>query len=296
MYHADMDPMLVTGATGNVGRHLVRHLLDAGVSVRAAVSGPDIQALGAAPGLSTVPFDFTDPATWDGACAGVRTMFLLRPPHLSRPRRQMIPSLQRAKELGVAHVVLLSLQGAEKNRVVPHAALERWLRESGLSWTFVRASFFMQNLTGTHGPDLRERPELVIPAGRGATAFVDAADVAAVAAAAMLDPAAHRGRAWTPTGPEALTYQQVAATLGAELGRTITYRRPGVASYALHARRRLGMPPAMVVVTSAIYTAARLGLAGGLTEDVLTVTGRPPTSLAEFARREVRQGALGPAE
>ena len=71
--------------------------------------------------------------------------------------------------------MLLSLQGAEGNRFVPHAALEAWLRESGLSWTFVRASFFMQNLITTHRSDIRDRDEIMVPAGHGATAFVDAA-------------------------------------------------------------------------------------------------------------------------
>ena len=67
----------------------------------------------------------------------------------------MLPSLEAAKAAGVGHVVLLSLQGAEHNTVVPHHALEVWLRDSGLSWTFVRAAFFMQNITTTHLSDVR---------------------------------------------------------------------------------------------------------------------------------------------
>ena len=219
-------------------------------------------------------------------------MFLLRPPHLSRPRRDLIPALERARDLGVDHVVFLSVQGAGTNRAVPHAVVERWLRGSGLSWTFVRAAFFMQNLTGPIGADIRDRSQIVVPAGRGTTAFVDAADVAAVAATALLDPGTHGGRAWTPTGPEALTYHQVADLLSEELNRPIADARPGTLRYVVHAGRTLRMPPGMIAVTSAIYSAARLGLAAGLTDDVHAVGGRPPTDLRHFLAREHRSGAL----
>jgi uncharacterized protein YbjT (DUF2867 family) len=212
-------------------------------------------------------------------------MFLMRPPQLGNVGRDMVPSLEAARALGVRHMVLLSLQGAQRNKVVPHARLEAWLRDSGLGWTFVRPSFFMENLSTTHASDIRDRDEIMVPAGRGATAFVAAADVGAVAAVALRDPRAHRGRAWTPTGPEALTYDEVAAELTMVLGRPIRYRRPGVVTYARHASSVLGMPRGMVLVTSAIYSAARLGLAGGLTDDVRTVTGRDPTAVADWALR-----------
>lgn len=280
------SPILITGATGNVGRPIVEALVAAGRPVRAAVGPTGLAGLGkqAPPTPDSLVLDFTDPATWPAAYDGVERMFLLRPPHLSKPKTQMLPSLEAAKVAGVRHVVLLSLQGAEGNRFVPHAALESWLRASGLSWTFVRASFFMQNLTTTHLSDIRDRDEIVVPAGRGATAFIDAADVAAVAAAALLDPEQHHNRAWTPTGPAALTYTEIAQTLSDTLGRPIRYDNPGALRYALHARRTLHMPWGMVAVTTAIYTVARLGKADGLTDDVNRVTGRDPISFKEFAQ------------
>ena len=283
-------PVLVTGATGNVGRHVVDELAAAGAPVRAAAGSPqglrglgDTVTLRQHATISPVVLDFTDPATWAAAYAGVEQMFLLRPPQLGRPKTQMLPSLETARAAGVRQVVFVSLQGAEANRFVPHAAIESWLRGSGLSWTFVRASFFMQNLTTTHLSDIRDRDEIMVPAGRGATAFVDTADVGAVAAAALLHPDRHRHRAWTPTGPTALTYAEVAQTLTDTLGRPISYPAPGALRYTLHARRALHMPWGMVAVTTAIYTAARLGKAAGLTDDVEQVTGRAPTSFEAFA-------------
>jgi uncharacterized protein YbjT (DUF2867 family) len=280
---ASAHPILVTGALGNIGRLVVAGLERRGLSVRAADVNPQALAEAFGSPVEAVRFDFTDPTSWPAAFTGVEVMFLMRPPQLSNIARDMVPALEAAKAAGVAHVVLLSLQGAEGNKVVPHAKIEAWLRGSGLRWTFVRPSFFMENLSGTHVSDIRDRDEILVPAGRGATAFVAASDVADVAVVALADPERHAGLAWTPTGPQALTYEQVAETLTRILGRTIFYPRPGALRYAVHAKRVLGMPWAMVGVTTAIYTVARLGRSGGLTDDVRTVTGHEPVAFADWA-------------
>jgi hypothetical protein len=108
----------------------------------------------------------------------------------------------------------------------------------------------------------------------------------AVAAAALLESHTYSNQALTVTGDDALTYDQIAQILSAELGRPIRYAQPGAIRYALHARRRLVMPWGMVFVTLAIYTTARLGVAAGLTQSVRDVLGRDPISFAQFAHRE----------
>lgn len=277
-----MGAILVTGATGNVGSVVVRELVAAGANVRRAVR----PRAGTAPDGGEVAFDFASPGTWASAFDNIDAMLLVRPPAISNVRRELLPAVEFSRDAGVRHVVFLSLQGAETNRIVPHAAVEKWLRASGMTWTFVRPSFFHQNLSTTHASDIRDGDSIVVPAGGGATAFVDAHDVGAVAAAALLDPTAHANRAWTVTGPRALTYYQIAEILTAELGRDIRYTNPGIFTYARHAHRALGMPWGMVAVTTAIYTTARLGLAAGLTRDVRSVLGREPIDFAQFAHRE----------
>ena len=280
------SPVLVTGATGTVGAPLVRALRGAGAPVRAASRHPGRPGPSSGDGgVEHVRFDITDPGTWSAGFTGVETMFLLRPPQVGDVGRDVAPALRAARAIGVRHVVLLSVQGADRLRVVPHARIESWLRGSGMGWTFVRPSFFTQNLAKVHGAQVREHDELLVPAGQGRTAFVDAEDVAAVAAAALLDPGAHAGRAWTPTGPEALTYTEVAEQLGEVVGRTISYRAPGLVEYVRRARA-WGTATSMVAVTSVVYTTARLGIAAGLTDDVRAVTGREPVAVRPVLERE----------
>ncbi|HYO42231.1 MAG TPA: NmrA family NAD(P)-binding protein [Candidatus Limnocylindrales bacterium] len=274
-------PVLVTGAPGNVGTPLVLELLRLGASVR--VAALDVAAARTVFGdeVEVVPFDFADPTT-SGVFDGVERMFLLRPPAIADVDGVMVPALRAAAERGVRHVVFLSIQGAERNRIVPHRKIEDRLRTSGMAWTFVRAAYFMQNLSTTHAPEIREIDEIWVPAGRTSrTAHVDARDVAAVAARALVEDG-HEGMAYTPTGPAALTYDEIATILSAELGRPIRYADPGLPAFWRRLRHR-GLPRAMVGVMLGIYTAARLGLAAGITDDVQRITGRPPIAFAAFA-------------
>jgi uncharacterized protein YbjT (DUF2867 family) len=282
--------ILVTGATGNVGGPLLRELAGASVSVRAGVRRPERVR---APGVQAVRFDVTDPGTYAAALADVRSVFLVRPPQVGDPG-VLVEFLRQAQSAGTRHVVFLSIQGAGRLQFLPHARIEKWLQGSGLAWTSLRASFFDQNLIEVHGPAIRTRSELVMPAGRGRTAFVDAVDVAAVAARVLLEPESHYDRAWTLTGSEALTYGEVAGILTAVLGRQIRYTQPGLAAYLVTAHRRLGLSPPLVAATGMVYTTARLGLAAGLSPDLPTILGRPATTMTEFVRRE--QAAFQPME
>lgn len=273
--------ILVTGAPGNVGTPLVSELLTRGASVR--VAAWDAEAARAAFGdaVEVARFDFTDEATY-AAFDDVDAMFLLRPPQISDVRRTIGPALAAAEGAGVRHVVFLSIQGAERNPVVPHRRIEDVLRASGMTWTFVRAAYFMQNLSTTHAPDIRRRDEIYVPAGRNSrTAHVDARDVAAVAAVALTEPG-HEGRAYVPTGPAALTYDECAEILSDVLGRPIRYADPTPWHYWRRMARR-GVPATMIAVTIGIYTAARFGLAAGLTDDVERLVGRPPTDFRRFS-------------
>lgn len=273
----------VTGAPGNVGTPLVQALLARGARVRVLARRPDHAraALGEAPGLEFGHLEFGNRRTYVSAFRGVDRLFVVRPPQLSQVRRDMVPALDVALGAGVTQMVLLSLQGAEKNPVVPHAQLEKYLMGSGVDYTLLRPSFFMQNLTTTHLPELRHG-EVFVPAGQGRTSFIDVRDIAAVAALVLTEPG-HEGKAYELTGDDTLTYEEVAAKLTAAAGRTIRYANPSPLAFYRRLRAR-GVPAGQLLVMEAIYAAARFGLAGRVTPETARLLGRPPRSFDDFAR------------
>lgn len=271
-----MTTILVTGATGTVGCEVARLLGARGLPVRAALCDPG----GAVPaGVAPVPFDFGRPETYDLALRGVEALFLMRPPAITDTRRYVDPLIAAAREAGVRRVVFLSVLGAERLPVVPHRRIERSLEASGMAHTFLRPSFFMQNLSGVHRADIR-RGHIVVPAGHGATSFVDARDIAAVAALALVEPG-HEGRAYALTGADALDYYRVAEVFTETLGRAVTYADPTIAQFVAQMRRE-GLAPGLVLTMVGIYTTARLGLAAAVTDDVARLLDRPPIALRRF--------------
>lgn len=226
-------------------------------------------------------FDFEDPSTYD-VLAGVRTVFLVRPPAMVRVWTSIVPALDAAENHGVEHVVFLSLLGAEQNPLVPYRWIEWKLRRSDMDETFLRPSFFMQNLATTHRADLRDRDEIYVPAGRGRTSFIDARDVAAIGVRALTE-GNHRNAAYALTGDEALCYAEVAARFSEVLGRDIRYANPSILGF-IRRMRGQGHPWPFVLVMTGIYLTARFGLAATVTDDLERILGRPPTSMRAFIR------------
>lgn len=273
-----METILVTAATGTVGRHVVRSLADRDVDVSAGVRDPESVADEFAAAVETVAFDFTKPETWGPALADVDGVFLVRPPKVARSAIGSF--VDAADRVGVARIAYLSTLGAEKNPLVPHHWIEKRIVDASVDHTLLRASFFMQNLLEVHGADLVERDGVFVPAGRGKTSFVDARDVGAVAAVVLTEPG-HANRTYDVTGPEAIDYHAVADIFSDVLERPITYPAPSLPSFAARLLRR-GEPLGFVALMCVIYSTARLGLAGRVTEDSQRLLGRPPRTMRTF--------------
>ncbi len=278
------DTILLTGVTGNVGRatlaayeaagHPLAHLIGAAPQPEAA------QAELQRPDFQLRALDFQTPTTFPAALAGIQRVFLLRPPQLANAQRDFGPFLQACRDAQVRQVVFLSLQGVENNPFTPHHGIEKLIRELKLPHTFLRPSFFMQNLSTTHRAEIRDRDEIFVPAGGGRTSFVDVRDVGAVAAG-VLTQAPKAAAAHTLTGPKALSYAEVAELLSQALDRSIRYARPGALRFVLR-KRREGLRLNFVLVMTALYTVCRLGWAGAVTPELEQLLGRPATSVATF--------------
>jgi uncharacterized protein YbjT (DUF2867 family) len=273
--------ILVTGATGNVGSDVLRGLLELGVPVRAAVTDVARARTILPENADLVRFDFTDPSSFGPALEGVNRVFLMRPPVMGDPK-VFQPFLEAIRACKIEQVVFLSLLGAQGNPVVPHRKLELVIERLGIPHVFLRPSFFLQNLSTTHLQDILERNDLFVPAGNGRTSFIDARDIAAVAVRALSLPHVVNGGI-DLTGPEALTYSEVAEIFSHVLGRTITYSDPAALRFAREMRSR-GMKSAFVNIMILIYTTNRLGLAARVTKDVERILGRKPLTVKDFVR------------
>ncbi len=260
------------GATGSTGRRVARMLRDAGVSVRHASR------------RGAVRFDWTDQDTWEPATAGADAMYLMAPHELP-----VDPAFVRcAVEQSVRRIVLLSSQGIEVMGDERLLAAERTVRDSGVEWTIVRPDWFNQNFDEGFFRPAVMAGELALPLGELRTAFVDADDIAAVAATALTEDG-HAGRSYEVSGPHALSFEEALEIITRESGRPVRYLG-GDADYRA-AQSAFGMPQNQTEAALAAFAALRESGDGEPTESVREVTGRAPIPFETYAARATAHGA-----
>ncbi|MGB3295968.1 MAG: NmrA family NAD(P)-binding protein [Phormidesmis sp.] len=270
--------ILVTGATGRVGSEIAQFIDRQANQVVLAMRTPESTGWDR---TESVLFDFAQPSTYEPALNGVNSLFLMRPPAVKAVDRRLKQIVDVAIALNIQQIVFLSVLGAEQNKLLPHRATEDYIKSTGIAYTFLRASFFMQNLSSVHRREIEADSEIFVPAGQGKTSFVDARDIAAVAAAALTG-SGHKCKAYSLTGREALNYYQVAEILSDVLARPIIYANPSVFQFIARQLERKA-PLDLTLVMSGIYTTAKLGMAGRIFDDVVDVLGRSPISFRTFA-------------
>jgi uncharacterized protein YbjT (DUF2867 family) len=284
--------LVVTGPTGNVGAELMQLLVEKKDQIRFRVAAHNPvklrQQLGE--GFEICPFDYDDRTTWPAVLKDIETLFLLFPvPQPRTVQTRMKPLIDAARQAGCKHIVYISVPGADRFKVVPHYQVERHVEASGASFTFLRSSFFMQNLCrgiSTHGVDITEHNEIFIPAGRGRTSFIDSRDVAAVALDAIMHPEVHANQAYVLSGAERLTFDDVAEQFTQVFGRRIRYARPSYFQFWSRMRARR-VPIDVIGFMTIVYTLTRLGLNEPLTDTLPKLLKRPPTSMRQFIQDNV---------
>jgi len=275
------ERILVTGATGKVGRELVTRLLQTGHSVRAATRNPAAAHQAFSTDVEVVEMDYEATATWDAAVHWVDRVFLMPPPLDPHAWSTIRPFLDWAVTTGVSKVVLLSAMDIENVPDSPLLRVERHLPGLGVSWAILRPNLYMQNLSSGWLRDGARRGEIELCVGDGRVSLVDSRDVSAVAALA-LDGDALDGTVSVLTGPEPLSLDAVARTLSDVAGHPIRYVPvPEERVRETLAARR--MRPGSIDTALALYRSVREGRREAVHPDLHELLGRPPTQFPAFA-------------
>ncbi len=280
--------IVITGPNGNVGTELVRMMVaQSELPFRIAAHSPDKLKRLYGPDVPAVRFDYGDRSTWPAVLDGISILFLLFPlPHPRTARTWMVPFVEAAKAAGVKHIVYVSVPGADKVKTVPHYTVERAIEASGVPYTFLRASYFAQNLCRditTHSVDIAKHDEIFIPARRGLTSFIDSRDLATVIVDVFRSPEKHARQAYVLTGPEALDFHQVAAIFTEVLGRPIRYADPWMIQFWIRMRGR-GVPVDTLFFMTIVYFLTRTGKNAPMTDTLPKLLGRPATTMRQFVQ------------
>jgi uncharacterized protein YbjT (DUF2867 family) len=276
--------IFVIGGTGTIGRALLDELRERGAEARVLVRDDEKERVVREQGFATVRGDLEDPAGLEAGMAGAEAVFLCSAQH---PRQAELQgnAAEAARRAGASRIVKVSGgEAVTRHDSISwagraHAAIEDGIRAAGLGWTFLRPSYFFQNLL-----PMAERIRngvLPLALGDAKVSFIDARDVGAVAAVAL--EGGHEEQAYTLTGPEALTAREVAERLARLYGREIAFPDPPV-SAAVEALRARGAPDWLQEHVGQILEITRSGAGAATTSTVKDVTGRPARSLEDFAR------------
>ncbi|QGN34576.1 NmrA family NAD(P)-binding protein [Microlunatus sp. Gsoil 973] len=269
--------VLVTGATGTVGSALVAALQGRGPTVRAMIRDPGRQVAA----VENVVADLTDANATAAALEGVDVAFLNSPSSPEAGRLQM-QFADLAEQAGVQRLVVLSQYAANPDSPVRflrwHAQVEAHVATLGLGHTVLRPNLYLQALLAF--ADTIAQGWFAAPIGDAAVSAIDIRDVAAAAAAVIMDPAT-AGRTYTLTGPRAVTHQEIADAVSAATGRTITFQDVPAEQFA--AALSGVLPPWQVDGLVEDYAHYARGEAASVDTAVADLTGRPARDVTEFA-------------
>ena len=273
--------VLVTGATGNTGSGLVPALHDAGVDVRVFVRDASKAQPLKDMGVEVVVGDLDQPETIDAAVQGADKIYLLtwNGPTQAQHAENVIEAARRA---GTPHIVRHSMWGPEKSRIVKQGnQVEEALKSSGLPWTLLKPTFFMQNMMMA-AQTIASDSVIYWDAQDGRLAMIDIRDVVDVALS-VLTGSGHEGKSYILTGPEAISFHDVAETFSNVLGKEITYM-PVAGGAALQSLVSMGVPEWIAHGYAELMEGFSEGFANRTTDNVAALTGHPARSFEQFAR------------
>ena len=279
-----LSKILRTGATGNVGMAVIKalqkqnHLLDIITVVR------DLEAASkklAAYKVSFKKFDFTDPLTYKPALQNCNKLFLLRPPQITESEKYFKPLVQAAKVNRVKHIIFLSVQGLEKNSIIPHHKIEKQILANGIPYTFLRPEYFMQNFTTTLHNHLVNKGKIFLPAGNTKFTLVVVTDIGNVTAAILNDISLDHNKAYDLFNTIKLTFKEMAQKLSRGLGVYISYQSSTLLNF-FFTKRREKLSTGNILVMFMLHYFPRFQNEPAVTDCIKKITGIEPLEFVRF--------------
>ena len=271
--------VLITGATGTLGKAIVQAATGSGFAIRQGVR----DTAKADSHVEAVHFDYSDTATIAPALEGVSALVLMAPPLEAQAPALLEPAIAAAKKAGLQQIVLISAFGVNHNEQAPMRMVEHLVMDSKVPYTILRPNFFMENFSeGPQASGIREQNAIYLPAGDGKTSFISVKDIATVAVAALKQSLT--SVEIDLTGPQALTHFEVAKIITETSGRTVEYH-PITEEQMSEGARSHGMPEPMIAYLEMLYRVVRAGHAAGIAAIPESLHGYEPRTFKTFAEQ-----------
>ncbi len=284
-----MKRILVTGATGNIGAEVVHYLcqLAESAEIIAAVRKIDKaqKRFSQYSKLVYRRFDFGNQDSFQGAFNEIDILFLLRPPHIADVEKYFKPLLLAAKTSGIEKIVFLSVQGAEKSKVIPHNKIERLIKSLGFAHIFVRPSYFMQNLSTTLLPEIHTSQTITLPSGKAKFNWVHVGNIGEAAAVLLLSFDTYQNQAYEITGTENKSFEEVTSLMSEIIGSPFYFKSINPISFYFR-KRKEGLQSDFALVMTMLHFLPRLQDEPEISTNYTMLTGKNPTSLREFIESE----------
>jgi len=260
--------ILVTGSTGKTGRRVVERLKRKGISVREGSR------------TSSLPFDWERPESWGACLEGIKSVYLTFFPDLAVPHAPAIIKhfCQLARTKGVQQITLLSGRGEAAAQ-----ACEKILQDSGIGWTIIRSSWFAQNFSEGFFRDYVMSGVLAFPVNDVKEPFIDIDDIAEIAVASLTEQG-HREEVYEVTGPQLLSFSDLADKLTVHLNRPIKFVGISIAEFQ-DTLTKVGLPTDAIEMLKYLFVEVLDGRNESLTGDVERALGRSPRSFSQFIEK-----------
>jgi uncharacterized protein YbjT (DUF2867 family) len=282
------ETILITGATGTVGSEVVKQLSAKGENliIKAAARSANDNTFQNLKGVQIVQLDYNKPDSLAAAFRDVDKLFLLTP-FQSNMVGLTSNLVSEAKKAKVKDIVKQSVMGADAQPgITPsrlHRQAEKIIEESGISFTFLRPNFFMQNFVNFYSSSIKGQGAFYAPAEDARVSFVDVRDIAAVTVQALINDSQQKGKAYNVTGDEALSYGEAAEILSKELGKKINYVNVSDQD-ARKGMKDIGMDEWTISSMIELFEITRAGYVSEISPVVEQVTGNKPVTFSQFAK------------